>query len=92
MLILRCAILFHKRKFAKAFLVTNPPQQPPSEGFHLAATLKKSLRRRLLRSPEVKKPQNNVVRMLGNEFSPQREVLQREDIFCGVVATAEYNI
>ena len=36
----------------------------------VVGSLSKSLRRPLLRRPEVKKPRNDAVRMLGNDLSP----------------------
>ena len=36
----------------------------------------KLLRRPLLRRPEVKEPKNDALRMLGNDLSPQRQILQ----------------
>ena len=44
-------------------------------------SLSKSLRR-----PEVKKPRNDAVRMLGNDLSPKRQILRREELSPGVVA------
>ena len=35
---------------------------------------------------ERKKPKNDAVRMHGNDFSPERQILQLEDLFCGIVA------
>ena len=49
-------------------------------------SLSKSLRRPLLRRPEVKKPRNDAVRMLGNDLSPKRQILRREELSPGVVA------
>ena len=40
-LIARCAILSHEPKITEATLVSSPPRSPPSEGFHLATTMKK---------------------------------------------------
>ena len=35
---------------------------------------------------ERKKPKNDAVRMHGNDFSPERQILQLEDLSCSVVA------
>ena len=49
----------------------------------------KLLRQPLLWRPEVKEPKNDALRMLGNDLSPQRQILQwlDNDLSCGVVAT-----
>ena len=50
----------------------------------LIVTSSRSLRRPLLRRPEIKEPKNDAPRTLGNDPSPQRQILQRKDLSCGV--------
>ena len=70
-----------------AGLYTQEPRMIFLTVIELKGSLSKSLRRPLLRRPEVKKPRNDAVRMLGNDFSPWRQILRREELSSGVVAT-----